>query len=240
MDTVHGEKLCSASRRLPLFSEGATDPNTRIDHHQIGVVRRRAATLLDVILSACLLFGVCVLEKGYLQKLLLHPSAGLHLWMNQHPNAVFGGDNELLEREYPDMPQDLRAEFLALSKESNLAVWTLALLALWLYHALLEAKLATPGKLLLGLRVCDRNGQRISISRASVRLLGKLLLLFLVGVIFGLPLFLGATLFLPANQMGSAMIGIGVILFLLLSIPFTRKTTTLYDGLAGCVVLRKR
>jgi len=47
----------------------------------------------------------------------------------------------------------------------------------WLYFAVQEsgAKQATPGKNMMGLRVTDLDGQRISFGRASGRYFGKLL-----------------------------------------------------------------
>jgi uncharacterized RDD family membrane protein YckC len=47
----------------------------------------------------------------------------------------------------------------------------------WLYFALMESstKQATLGKILLGIKVTDMNGQRISFARASGRFFGKIL-----------------------------------------------------------------
>lgn len=58
----------------------------------------------------------------------------------------------------------------------------------WLYFALLEAspKMATVGKMAVGAKVVDVNGNRISFGRATVRYLAKLVLtiIFLPGCIF--------------------------------------------------------
>jgi uncharacterized RDD family membrane protein YckC len=55
----------------------------------------------------------------------------------------------------------------------------------WLYFALFEssAMQATPGKMMLGLRVTDLNGQKISFARATGRYFGKILsaLILLIG-----------------------------------------------------------
>jgi uncharacterized RDD family membrane protein YckC len=66
-----------------------------------------------------------------------------------------------------------------------LAMWLLMFMVTWLYFASFEASAwqATPGKKLLGLRVTDLAGRRITFTRASWRYLGKL--------IFGSILFFG-------------------------------------------------
>jgi uncharacterized RDD family membrane protein YckC len=66
-----------------------------------------------------------------------------------------------------------------------LAMWLLVFMVTWLYFASFESSSwqATPGKKLLGLRVTDLAGCRITFARASWRYLGKL--------IFGSILFFG-------------------------------------------------
>lgn len=57
-------------------------------------------------------------------------------------------------------------------------IWWLArILGDWLYSALMESssKQATLGKLALGIRVCDQQGQRISFGRATGRHFGKII-----------------------------------------------------------------
>ena len=209
------------------------------EHQPVGILRRRTATLVDLVLSGLLLLGVVAFDKSLLQKFYVHPSAELRLWMTQHQIDAFGGTSDLLERSYPEMPPELKTEFLSLSKSADLVLWALALCALWLYHAFLDAKAATPGKWLVGLVVRDRNGERISARRATGRLCGKLLLVAAVALFFGVPLFLAASYLVPQEYATYAASGIGIILFVLISIPFTKKTATFYDGLAGCVVVRK-
>lgn len=66
-------------------------------------------------------------------------------------------------------------------------VMLLILVLSWLYFALMEssAKGATLGKLALGLRVTDLNGNRVSFARASGRYFGKILsgIIFYIGFI---------------------------------------------------------
>jgi len=77
-----------------------------------------------------------------------------------------------------------------------LAMWLLMFMVSWLYFASFESSSwqATPGKKLLGLRVTDLAGRRVTFARASGRYLGKL--------IFGSILFVGFlfTPFTPQKQ----------------------------------------
>ena len=77
-----------------------------------------------------------------------------------------------------------------------LAMWLLVFMVSWLYFASFESSSwqATPGKKLLGLRVTDLAGRRVTFARASGRYLGKL--------IFGSILFVGFlfTPFTPRKQ----------------------------------------
>jgi uncharacterized RDD family membrane protein YckC len=209
------------------------------ENQPISFLRRRTATLVDLVLSGLLLLGVTAINAALLQKFYAHPSPELRLWMTQHQVDAFGGSSDFVERSYPAMPLELKAEFLSLSSKSTLIFWSLALLALWFYHAFLEAKATTPGKWLAGLVVRDRIGERISACRATVRLFGKLLLVMAVTLFFGTPLFLAASYLVPQEYATYSTAGIGIVLFVLISIPFTKKTATFYDGLAGCVVTRK-
>jgi uncharacterized RDD family membrane protein YckC len=61
--------------------------------------------------------------------------------------------------------------------------YTLAVLAVWLYFAAMEASpwQATLGKLAVGVRVTTLDGRRIGFGRATARLLAKLLSLALLG-----------------------------------------------------------
>lgn len=205
----------------------------------ISFLRRRTATLVDLLLSGILLFGVVVTEKLFLQKFYLHPSVELRAWMTQYEVEEFGGSSDLLDRRYPEMPTDLKTEFVSLSEKSTLVFWTLALIVLWLYHAFIEARAATPGKMFVGLVVRDRQGERISASRATVRLFGKLLLLIVITLFVGVPVFLAASYLVPQEYETYAAAVIAIVLFVLILLPLTKKTATFYDGLAGCVVMRK-
>jgi uncharacterized RDD family membrane protein YckC len=100
----------------------------------------------------------------------------------------------------------------------NPAVWPFMLVVMpavllsgWLYFALCESSSwqATPGKRLLGLRVSDLEGRRITFGRASGRFAGRIL-----------------TGFVP--------FGIGYLLA-----GFTARKQALHDIVAGCLVLRR-
>jgi uncharacterized RDD family membrane protein YckC len=87
-----------------------------------------------------------------------------------------------------------------------------ALFCGWLYYALCESSSwqATPGKRLLGLRVCDLNGRPISFVRASGRFMGRIV----TGIVpFGI---------------GYLMAGL------------TARKQALHDMIAGCLVLRQK
>lgn len=68
-----------------------------------------------------------------------------------------------------------------------IVIWTLSLLANWLYEATMESssKQATLGKMALGLKVTDLEGRRISFARATARHFAKILsaMILLVGYI---------------------------------------------------------
>lgn len=69
----------------------------------------------------------------------------------------------------------------------GMAYWFWYFVLYWLYEAVFTASSlqATPGKRLLGLKVTDLNGNRISFGRATGRFLGKILssLIFCLGFI---------------------------------------------------------
>lgn len=89
-------------------------------------------------------------------------------------------------------------------------VEVVAIVAVWLYYALMESSSwqATLGKKALGLYVTDMNGQRITFGRATGRYFGK--------IISGIILLIG---YIMAG--------------------FTEKKQALHDMMAGCLVLRK-
>lgn len=68
-------------------------------------------------------------------------------------------------------------QFYSGGTRQALALILLLHLILWLYFAAFESSRwqATPGKKLLGVMVCDLNGQRISFARATGRYFGKLI-----------------------------------------------------------------
>jgi len=90
------------------------------------------------------------------------------------------------------------------------AVVGIALVGVWLYHALLESSSwqGTLGKKVMGLAVTDTEGRRISFGRASGRYFAK----FVTNLI---PLFIGYIL-----------------------AGFTERKQAIHDMIAGCLVLR--
>jgi len=90
------------------------------------------------------------------------------------------------------------------------AVIGIALVGVWLYHALLESSSwqGTLGKKVMGLAVTDTEGRRISFGRASGRYFAK----FVTNLI---PLFIGYIL-----------------------AGFTERKQAIHDMIAGCLVLR--
>jgi uncharacterized RDD family membrane protein YckC len=91
------------------------------------------------------------------------------------------------------------------------AIFMVALVGGWLYHALLESSewQGTAGKKALGLTVTDMAGQRVSFGRASGRHFGKLVT-------------------------GLIPLGIGYALA-----GFTEKKQALHDMMASCLVMRQ-
>ncbi len=107
------------------------------------------------------------------------------------------------------MDTDLPGEAIAAVMGAVLTVVFLALLASWLYYALMQSssRQATLGQMALGLRVTDLEGRRISLGRAS----GRLFATVLTGMTFGLGY---------------------------LAVLFTSRKQTLHDLVAGTVVVR--
>lgn len=83
---------------------------------------------------------------------------------------------------------DMTSEALAALMMTSLLVWFVRAVVSWLYGAGFESSRwqATPGKMLLGLRVTDLEGRRITFLRATGRSFGKWL--------SGLPLGMGYVL----------------------------------------------
>jgi uncharacterized RDD family membrane protein YckC len=92
----------------------------------------------------------------------------------------------------------------------SIIIGVTALIASWLYYALLESSnhQGTLGKMVLNLKVTDLDGNKISFYRASGRFFAKLLSTFIVYI-------------------GYLMIG------------FTEKKQGLHDILTSCLVVRK-
>ena len=90
--------------------------------------------------------------------------------------------------------------------------YLLGILLNWLYFAIMESssQQASLGKMALGIKVTDMNGQRIGFGKATAR--------FFVKILFS----------------GGLTLGIGYIMA-----AFTQKTQTLHDKVAGTLVLNK-
>jgi uncharacterized RDD family membrane protein YckC len=116
--------------------------------------------------------------------------------------AAMGGSDE--------MGSGREAIFMALFSTYLLLIFLGAMVAAWLYYALMEssAKQATFGKLALSLRVTDMAGNRLTFGRATGRFFGK----FISGAIL---------------YIGYFMIG------------FTQQKQGLHDIMAGTLVVRK-
>ncbi|MBI1803061.1 MAG: RDD family protein [Ignavibacteriae bacterium] len=100
-------------------------------------------------------------------------------------------------------------EFLVALVSAYIAAVGLALLASWLYYALMESKKgATLGKMALGIMVTDMHGNPISFGRASGRYFAKIV--------------------------SNITLGIGFIIA-----GFTQQKQALHDILAGCLVVNK-
>lgn len=69
-------------------------------------------------------------------------------------------------------------------------VWIFVILLPWLYYAVFESSIlkATPGKIVLGMKVTDINEKGISFGTASIRYFGK----FLSAAIFGIGFIMAA------------------------------------------------
>ena len=74
---------------------------------------------------------------------------------------------------------------------SAIGFLTSAIVVGWLYNALLESSpwQATLGKMLMDIRVCDRDGEAIGFKRATGRYFAKFVSTLLLGLGFILPLF---------------------------------------------------
>lgn len=76
------------------------------------------------------------------------------------------------------------------SNANALYVWIFVILLPWLYYAVFESSIlkATPGKIVLGMKVTDINEKGISFGTASIRYFGK----FLSAAIFGIGFIMAA------------------------------------------------
>ena len=111
----------------------------------------------------------------------------------------------------------------------------------WIYHAAFESssKQATPGKMVLGIKVTDLNGRPIGFAKATGRCFGKIVLFILC---FG-----STTLFFIAFTEKKQDLTVSVsdlIVYSIFSIgyflmAFTDQKQVLHDRMAGCLVVNK-
>ena len=76
-----------------------------------------------------------------------------------------------------DFSQSEKVTFFSIFAGIGIAVYLVIFILGWLYFALFEssAKQATPGKMALGIKVADTNGERLSFVKATLRYFGKYL-----------------------------------------------------------------
>lgn len=86
-----------------------------------------------------------------------------------------------------EMTEDDTAGLISMIYGAGAVIQIIQLVAWWLYSALLEssAKQATVGKMALGLKVVDKNGERLSFGTATLRYIGKIIsgMILLIGYI---------------------------------------------------------
>ena len=112
---------------------------------------------------------------GFIEFLLVLPLLGLLGY-----NVALGQTLSEIENADPDLLVPIIA-----SAASGIALS--ALLITWFYYALMQssAKQATIGKMALGIKVTDVNGERLTFARASLRYFSKILsnLFLMIGYI---------------------------------------------------------
>jgi uncharacterized RDD family membrane protein YckC len=156
-----------------------------------GFWQRVSPAVFDLVVLGILSFlfvSFVVIAKGV-------PQAFLKLRPGDPPNAVIA----------------------ALGKPTVVAIFAFAIVATWLYFALLESSpwQATLGKKFFGLYVTDEQGHRITFWRASRRF-------FSGRFVLGIPL-----------------IGLPYFTVSCLCAGLTSRKQALHDSISGCLVLRK-
>jgi uncharacterized RDD family membrane protein YckC len=202
-----------------------------------GMLRRVVATGLDIAVVAVLVFGIILLDRGALQKIYARPSPALKTWMTVHTLNGFGGTSDLLSRNHPDMPEQLKAEYLSKARASTVIIWLLAVVGIWGYLGVGASKGWAIGKRLTGLRVYDGFGNPISIRRGTWRCVMMLFTLFLYACIWVFIWILCYYIVPNRAELVAGRIGLFGLLFLLVSV---HTNCRLYDAFSGCVVVRKQ
>jgi uncharacterized RDD family membrane protein YckC len=161
-DAVAGSAATASGAAPPAFTPLPQTTTAALEDHA-GFWKRVAAYVFDYIV---------LLLAGMLIGALLVATAATAVLEEAQKNA---GEN----------PQLILAAFGTYMH----TMWPALLLStvfVWLYFALLESSVwqATIGKLVLGIRVTDLRGERISVPRALGRYLAKFLSLLIVGIGF--------------------------------------------------------
>ena len=123
-----------------------------------------------------------------------------------------------------EIPQDATLPELLAILQPNPSFLIGATLVAWAYKALLEASAmqATLGKRIIGLKVTDLDGRRISIATATIRTW---------------PLWLAPLAAAVGAQLVEAVFSLAAM-FSYLAVAATRRKQGLHDIIAGCLVLR--
>jgi uncharacterized RDD family membrane protein YckC len=116
--------------------------------------------------------------------------------------------------------------------ESIFIIITIILIT-WLYNASFQSseKQGTPGKILLGIKITDLNGNRISFGRATARYLLEYGYGNAIVFIFGL--------YVDLKEPGYALICSIILLANYLILLFNEKKQCLHDMISGCLVIKR-
>jgi uncharacterized RDD family membrane protein YckC len=127
--------------------------------------------------------------------------------------------------------QELRkARNTPYSQVSGFVVFAIAVAILWLYHAIMESSRfqATLGKILIGVKLSGNQGNRVTFSQATIRVLAK----------FGLPaLLIGFTALIHLPFL-TAIVAL-LMLWLIRSAGVNPQKQGFHDLAAGTIVLDK-
>lgn len=135
------------------------------EFHYAGFWRRFVAYIIDQILIGAVNFAI-------LLPLYLIFGLGIFAFDNFESFEKFSNVNSTVQFE-----DEYTAAFVIAIIFVALIVGGISIIIQWLYYALMESssKQATLGKMALGIKVTDMNGNRISFGRATGRYFGKII-----------------------------------------------------------------